>query len=603
MMSRLRHPNIVLVMGISLVDQDLKSWQANQLSTKRTANPVWNSDEDITGGRYMGAASTPGPVKSLPQTICIITEYLEQGSLADILYGPRRLPADVWTYDLILTCAIQAARGMLYLHSHSPPICHRDLKSSNLVVDDHWVVKVTDFGMSRIVPEKVQDIQKGITKDDGPISEALRESAYTSFVASPIADPSSINDSTSGSSTLRASIRATEGRGSVYNLEMTSNLGTTAWCAPELLTSASTTRYSVKVDVYSFGMVLWELWEKRKPFEEYSSRFDIIDAIRAGSRPKIGDDCPPVFRSLIQRCWQADPARRPTFQSIVKYLRDEHAMIRRQRTATPSYNSRTDSYVGSSISSSAQTAEPTDNKGILRNFPFSSPFGSTSYGPEGESGRPSSGGSSPNSSRNSFWPNSSRSRSYSDRTSTTLPAGRSPLVVSAVDGNLQQLAMTPVNTSSSAISPIQHQRKTEYAPPSLTATAPTRVNPNAWREKYVLRLTGWTSAQPDTGLPPSLVHQSSTTMSSSQARPIPLSSSGYGTRTALPESSSIAMQQLHALPVDFQGEDSRVPSDEVEGKSRENTSSDDSISNPIHTTSQPIAIPGADSSIDDASIQ
>jgi serine/threonine protein kinase len=65
-----------------------------------------------------------------------------------------------------LTCALQAARGMLYLHSHQPPICHRDLKSSNLVVDDHWVVKVTDFGMSRIVPMKIQNIEKGIEKSN-----------------------------------------------------------------------------------------------------------------------------------------------------------------------------------------------------------------------------------------------------------------------------------------------------------------------------------------------------------------------------------------------------------------------------------------------------
>jgi serine/threonine protein kinase len=67
----------------------------------------------------------------------------------------------MWTYELVLSCALQAARGMLYLHSHQPPIVHRDLKSSNLVVDDHWVVKVTDFGMSRMVPEKMQEGAEG----------------------------------------------------------------------------------------------------------------------------------------------------------------------------------------------------------------------------------------------------------------------------------------------------------------------------------------------------------------------------------------------------------------------------------------------------------
>ena len=120
MMSRLRHPNIVLVMGISLVDIEPA---ANARNIMRE-----DSDDDglVSGGKLKPREST--------RTVCIITEYLEQGSLADILYGPTRLPAEVFTYELVLACALQAARGMLYLHSHSPPICHRDLKSSNLVV-------------------------------------------------------------------------------------------------------------------------------------------------------------------------------------------------------------------------------------------------------------------------------------------------------------------------------------------------------------------------------------------------------------------------------------------------------------------------------------
>lgn len=74
----------------------------------------------------------------------------------------------------------QAARGMLYLHSHQPPICHRDLKSSNLVVDDHWVVKVTDFGMSRIIPEKVQNHEMGLDAMGNTVAKEDRESYSSS---------------------------------------------------------------------------------------------------------------------------------------------------------------------------------------------------------------------------------------------------------------------------------------------------------------------------------------------------------------------------------------------------------------------------------------
>lgn len=42
-------------------------------------------------------------------------------------------------------------QGMLQLHSHKPPVLHRDLKSPNLLVDRHWRVKVADFNLSRVM--------------------------------------------------------------------------------------------------------------------------------------------------------------------------------------------------------------------------------------------------------------------------------------------------------------------------------------------------------------------------------------------------------------------------------------------------------------------
>ncbi|EFN51109.1 hypothetical protein CHLNCDRAFT_13183, partial [Chlorella variabilis] len=88
---------------------------------------------------------------------CLVTEYCQRGSLADCLREARRHrdAADCLTWHRRLLMALDAAKGMLYLHSYQPPIVHRDLKSPNLLVDKDWNVKVcvADFNLSKILGE------------------------------------------------------------------------------------------------------------------------------------------------------------------------------------------------------------------------------------------------------------------------------------------------------------------------------------------------------------------------------------------------------------------------------------------------------------------
>jgi serine/threonine protein kinase len=90
-----------------------------------------------------------------PAPPCMVTEYCGRGSLTDVLRGGRASPARAaelhWKRRLEL--ALDAAKGMLYLHSHRPAIVHRDLKSPNLLVDVHWRCKVADFGLTKVMDE------------------------------------------------------------------------------------------------------------------------------------------------------------------------------------------------------------------------------------------------------------------------------------------------------------------------------------------------------------------------------------------------------------------------------------------------------------------
>ncbi|XP_074312229.1 putative serine/threonine-protein kinase SIS8 isoform X2 [Silene latifolia] len=88
---------------------------------------------------FMGAITRP-------PNLSIVTEFLHRGSLYRLIHRPNNQLDE----RRRLRMAFDAARGMNYLHTCSPVVVHRDLKSPNLLVDKNWVVKVCDFGLSRM---------------------------------------------------------------------------------------------------------------------------------------------------------------------------------------------------------------------------------------------------------------------------------------------------------------------------------------------------------------------------------------------------------------------------------------------------------------------
>ncbi|KAL6060669.1 putative serine/threonine-protein kinase/receptor [Balamuthia mandrillaris] len=169
-------------------------------------------------------------------------------------------------WPLLFHIADGMMRGINCLHSWKPQIVHRDLKSLNLLVDDNWNVKVCDFGLSRYT-------------DQGNLSTLGK---------------------------LR---------------------GTFAYCAPEVYFGE---RFSAKSDIYSVGVILWELMVKcikgeyDRPYGEYKHLvFDfqiIIQTAKKGLRPTIPPNCPPSYADLIRRCWDAEPDNRPDCLQVAEGL-------------------------------------------------------------------------------------------------------------------------------------------------------------------------------------------------------------------------------------------------------------------------------------------
>lgn len=146
-----------------------------------------------------------------PSFVCIVTEYLERGTVRDLLLSKSRLE-----WNVRLNWALDTATGMAYLHSLEPCIIHRDLKTTNLLVDRGFNVKICDFGLSRFMSKD------SVMSAVGTVQFAAPEVCFV-FLLSCV---------------------YTEQYEKVLKHE----------------------RYTEKADVFSFGTVLWELCTRERVF-------------------------------------------------------------------------------------------------------------------------------------------------------------------------------------------------------------------------------------------------------------------------------------------------------------------------------------------------
>lgn len=93
--------------------------------------------------------------------------------------------------------------------------------------------------------------------------------------------------------------------------------GTYRWMAPEMIKHKS---YGRKVDVYSFGLMLWEMVSGSIPYEDMTPIQAAFAVVNKNLRPTFPTDCPSAMRALIEQCWSIQPDKRPEFWQVVKVL-------------------------------------------------------------------------------------------------------------------------------------------------------------------------------------------------------------------------------------------------------------------------------------------
>lgn len=193
-----------------------------------------------------------------PPNLCLVMEYAAGGSLTRVLSG-RQIPPGI-----LVDWAQQIARGMHYLHEEAPlTIIHRDLKSSNILLTE----AVTDENLARKIL-KITDF--GLARE---VEKTTRMSAA----------------------------------------------GTYAWMAPEVIKFS---RFSKSSDVWSYGVVLWELLTGETPYKGIDALGVAYGvAINKLTLP-IPSTCPHLFTQLLSDCWNQEPHGRPSFRSIIKRLEE-----------------------------------------------------------------------------------------------------------------------------------------------------------------------------------------------------------------------------------------------------------------------------------------
>ena len=192
------------------------------------------------------------------ETIFIIEEYLKKNSLKNYLENKSV------NLNLInkLNLIYDISKAIYYLHSREPKILHRDLKSSNILLDNNLNCKLCDFGLSKLIYNNISNYQ-------------------------------------------------------------TNSTSTLYWMSPEFLCDGIFNEFS---DIYSFAILIWEIMTRDTvPYKNVNQmdfilgNKEIIDNKRPETNLEIFNECPEI-KDLIEKMWNTDWNKRPKIKDVVCVL-------------------------------------------------------------------------------------------------------------------------------------------------------------------------------------------------------------------------------------------------------------------------------------------
>ncbi|CAH8268708.1 unnamed protein product [Arabidopsis lyrata] len=234
--------------------------------------------EWLTEINYLGQLSHPNLVKLIGYCLedeqrLLVYEFMHKGSLENHLFANGNRDFKPLSWILRIKVALDAAKGLAFLHSDPVKVIYRDIKASNILLDSDFNAKLSDFGLAR----------------DGPMGE-------TSYVSTRV-------------------------------------MGTFGYAAPEYV---STGHLNARSDVYSFGVVLLELLcgrqalDHNRPAKEQNlvdwarpyltSRRKVLLIVDTRLNSQYKPEGAVRLASIAVQCLSFEPKSRPTMDQVVRAL-------------------------------------------------------------------------------------------------------------------------------------------------------------------------------------------------------------------------------------------------------------------------------------------
>ncbi|RQM14275.1 hypothetical protein DD237_005134 [Peronospora effusa] len=187
----------------------------------------------------------------VPPSISLIFEFCEYGALDVTLRGHP----EIWTLAAKLKAWLDACRAVAYLHSFSPPLLHRDIKTDNFLVGQDFLIKLADFGEANLLRPRT----------DGTMTIA----------------------------------------------------GTVDYMAPEMIKGGKTACYGTAVDVYSLMITLWQIMVPTRSPWEAKSHLEVYRCVAQGDRPPLLPIIPKSCAKILEAGWAANPNDRVAVEDII----------------------------------------------------------------------------------------------------------------------------------------------------------------------------------------------------------------------------------------------------------------------------------------------